>query len=36
VAEVLKDPRYHTPDIGGKAKTEMVGDAVARGIVGAR
>ncbi len=29
VAEVLKDPRYHTPDLNGKASTGMVGDAVA-------
>jgi 3-isopropylmalate dehydrogenase len=36
MAEVLKDPRYHTPDIGGKANTEMVGDAVARRIIEAR
>jgi len=36
IAEVLKDPRYHTPDIGGKASTEMVGDAVAKRIIEAR
>ncbi len=29
VAEVLKDRRYHTPDLNGKASTGMVGDAVA-------
>lgn len=28
VAEVLMDPRNHTADIGGKASTERVGDAV--------
>ena len=36
MADVLKDPRYHTPDIGGKANTEMVGDVVARTIIEAR
>jgi 3-isopropylmalate dehydrogenase len=36
MAEVLKDPRYHTPDLNGKATTGMVGDAVAGRIVAAR
>ena len=34
MAEVLKDPRYHTPDLGGKAATPMVGDAVAARLAG--
>jgi 3-isopropylmalate dehydrogenase len=36
MAEVLKDARYHTPDLGGKADTEMVGDAVAQKVIEAR
>ncbi len=32
VSEVLKDPRHHTPDIGGTAFTQAVGDAVASKI----
>jgi len=36
MAEVLKDARYHTPDLGGKADTEMVGDAVAQRVIEAR
>ncbi len=33
MAEVLRDPRYHTADLGGKASTDMVGDAVAEKVV---
>jgi len=32
MAEVLKDPRYHTPDLGGKATTALVGEVVAEKI----
>jgi len=32
MAEVLKDSRYHTPDLNGKASTGSVGDAVAARI----
>jgi len=32
MAEVLRNPRYHTADLGGKATTAMVGDAVADGL----
>jgi 3-isopropylmalate dehydrogenase len=34
MAEVLKDPKYHTPDLGGKAATGKVGDAVAAKVAG--
>jgi len=33
VASVLKDSRNHTADIGGKAPTEQVGDAVAEEVI---
>ncbi len=32
MAEMLKDPRNHTPDLGGKATTALVGEAVAEKI----
>jgi len=32
VMRVLKDPRYHTMDLGGKASTERAGDAVANEV----
>ncbi|HYB19494.1 MAG TPA: isocitrate/isopropylmalate dehydrogenase family protein, partial [Thermodesulfobacteriota bacterium] len=32
MSEVLKDPRYHTPDLGGRATTAIVGEAVAEKI----
>jgi 3-isopropylmalate dehydrogenase len=35
MAEVLKDPQYHSPDLGGKAGTAMIGDRVARRVAGA-
>jgi 3-isopropylmalate dehydrogenase len=34
VAKVLADPHYHTADLGGKASTTMVGDAVANEVKG--
>jgi 3-isopropylmalate dehydrogenase len=34
MAEVLKDPQYQTPDLGGKAATGKVGDAVAARVAG--
>jgi 3-isopropylmalate dehydrogenase len=34
MAKVLKDPRYHTPDLGGKAATTMIGDAVTARVAG--
>ncbi len=36
MAEVLRDTRYHTPDLGGQATTGMVGDAVAGRVGEAR
>jgi 3-isopropylmalate dehydrogenase len=36
MAKVLKDPHYHTVDLGGKASTAMVGDAVAEKVVHTR
>jgi 3-isopropylmalate dehydrogenase len=35
MAGVLRDPQYHPPDLGGKAATAMIGDAVASRVVGA-
>ena len=32
VDRVLMDPQYHTADMGGKAFTEKVGDAVANEV----
>jgi 3-isopropylmalate dehydrogenase len=34
MADVLRDPKYHTPDLGGKAVTAMIGDAVAARVAG--
>ncbi|HSR10921.1 MAG TPA: isocitrate/isopropylmalate family dehydrogenase, partial [Thermodesulfobacteriota bacterium] len=36
MAQVLKDPRYHTPDLNGKATTGMMGDAVAERVAAAK
>jgi 3-isopropylmalate dehydrogenase len=32
MAEILREARYHTPDLGGRATTGMVGDAVAERV----